>query len=430
MSNEKSNIKQLVMLKQGYTDPQLYKYNGDTDKEWYVGFRFTCPVRQQRKPVQVRLGINFFKTAREREAEGRAVIKIVNECLDAGWNPFVCNIEDYMRTQQEEVPAPVDHPVLTTPEGIPIPTPDTPFIEALQLSFKIKFKDLKKKSRQNYETGLRYAVPAAQALRIDQLPLCKLKRVHIRMVLEQIGKHRQMAFDEKGKGQTWTPNAFNRYKSYLSAFFDTLEGYDAIEFNPCKKIDDKDPIEFGVHRHATDEELEIIKEELPKSHPELYLLTRFEYVTGMRPNEILQTKYEMVDWLNSQIKLSYLEGKTKIFRLVPIPGFLLDWIKERQGSQPGNNYLFGRGLKSGPRSLTMNSLSRRWASYVKEKLGINVSLYSFKGLGGDAKREAGVSYGAVQAGFGHVLGSSSTKVYLRKEGERMRKQIIASAPDL
>ncbi|QEH40492.1 phage integrase family protein [Chitinophaga sp. XS-30] len=214
----------------------------------------------------------------------------------------------------------------------------------------------------------------------------------------------------------------------MSAFFDTLVGLDAIEYNPCDKIDDKPPIAFGIHRHATDEETEVIKNHLAKAHPELLNLLRVEYVTGMRPDEILQVKYTMVDWLNSVIKLSYEVGKTKVFRLVPVPAFLLDWIRERQGDQPATNYLFGRKLQSGPRSLTTNNFSRLWNKYVKAQLGLDVSLYSFKGAGGDAKRDVGIDRPAVSVGWGHTSVNTS-KIYLEKEGERMRKQIIANSPD-
>ncbi|MGE7777395.1 tyrosine-type recombinase/integrase [Chitinophaga sp. NPDC101104] len=419
------------MLKQGYTDPQLHRYSGDTDQEWYVDFYHTCIQRNKRKRVQVRLGINFFKTAKERDREARAVIKIIRDSLEAGWDPHDCKLDVWLQTHQPKIPEPiVTVQELKTPDGIPVPTPATLLPEALELAYKIRQKELKKKSCQNYETGLRYAIPAIKAAGMDKLPLEKVKRVHIRMVLEQIGKIRQAEYDKQGKGKIWTPNAFNRYKSYISAYFDALEEWEAVEFNPCDKIADKDPIDFGTHRHATDEELRILKQELPKLHPELYNLVRFEHVTGMRPNEILQYKYSMTDWLNSEIKLSYMEGKTRIYRVVPVPAFMLEWIKARKGMQPDNYYVFGKGLKSGPKSLTANSLSRRWSSYVKEKLGLNISLYSFKGLGGDAKRDAGVSYGGVQAGYGHALGSSSTKAYLRKEGERLRQEIKDSIVDL
>ncbi|WP_126244325.1 tyrosine-type recombinase/integrase [Chitinophaga rhizosphaerae] len=418
------------MLKPGYSDPQLHRYNGDLSKEWYVDFYFTCQARQRRKRVPVRLGINYFSTVKERDREGRAAVKIITESLEAGWNPFDCKIEAWLLSHQESEPAPEPIHEMKTPDGVPVPTPATLFPDAIQLAYQIRQKELKKKSRFNYETGLRYAIPAIKAGGMDKLPLEKVKRVHVRMLLEQIGKLRQAEYDKEGKGKVWTPNAFNRYKSYISAYFDALLEWEAVEFNPCLKIDDKEPIDFGIHRHATDEELKMLKAELPKYHQELYNLVRFEHVTGMRPNEILQYRYNMTDWLNSEIKLSYLEGKTRIYRVVPVPAFMLKWIRERQGDHPASNYAFGRKLRSGPKSLTANNLSRLWKKYVKDELGLNISLYSFKGLGGDAKRDAGVSYSGVQASYGHALGSSSTKPYLRKEGERLRQQIKESMVDL
>ncbi|QEH40493.1 hypothetical protein [Chitinophaga sp. XS-30] len=194
------------MLKQGYSDPELYRYGGDTDKEWYVGFRFTCPVRMKRKPVQVRLGINFFKTARERDIEGKMVKKVVSKALEDGWNPFDCNIETYLNSIKPNEPTPPPAAIiLKTPDGIPIATPDTPLAEALDLSYQIKKKYLKRKTKFNYETGLRYAVPAAKALGIDMIPLNRLKRLHVRMILEQIGKDRQESTTRKEKARPGRP---------------------------------------------------------------------------------------------------------------------------------------------------------------------------------------------------------------------------------
>lgn len=184
------------MLKQGYSDPELYRYGGNTDKEWYVGFRFTCPVRMKRKPVQVRLGINFFKTARERDIEGKMVKKVVSKALEDGWNSFDCNIETYLNSIKPNEPTPPPAAIiLKTPDGIPIATPDTPLAEALDLSYQIKKKDLKKKkTRQQYESGLRYILPAAVTNGFDKKPLSQLRRVHIRLILDQIAKDRQEAF--------------------------------------------------------------------------------------------------------------------------------------------------------------------------------------------------------------------------------------------
>lgn len=419
------------MPKQGYSNPKLFDYAGDLSKEWYVGFRFTCPKRNTRKPVQVRLGINYLTTVKDRQTEAKGVIDIVKECLDNGWNPHDENIESYLKSYSETTPS--DQP--GTEETYELMA----FNDALSFAYKEKEPSLKKKSKQAYASVLRFAQAAAQKLGIDKMQISKTKKAHIKRLLKQMAEDRQAAYDLEGKGKRFSPNSHNKYKTYLSAFFDELEEWEAVEYNPCEKIKDKDEIETGVHRHATDKELEIIKRELPITFPEMYNLLRFEYITGMRPDEILDTTFDMIDWLNSCIRLSgpnmivnnegEIIGKTTIYREVPVPTFLLDWLRQRAEGMPKHYYIFSRRLAPGDHRTTTNWLSRMWNAEVKKKLGINVSLYSFKGMGGDAKRAVGIDLGAVMVGYGHTT-PSTTKIYLSKEGERLRQQIISNAPDL
>jgi len=424
------------MPKQGHTDPKLFDYAGDLSKEWYVGFRFTCPKRLTRKPVQVRLGINYLTTVKEREAEGKAVIGIVKDCLDNGWNPHDENIESYLKSSSESFSEPPAENAGEQMENYHL----LPFNDALTFAYNEKKPNLKKKSKQAYESALKFAKAAATKLGIDKMEVSKTKKAHIKRLLKQMGEDRQAAYDLEGKGKIFTPNSYNKYKTYLSAFFDELGEWEAVEYNPCEKIKEKDAIETGVHRHATDKELEIIKRELPIAFPEMYNLLRFEFITGMRPDEILDTTFETIDWLNSCIRLSgpqmivnkegEIIGKTTIYREVPVPTFLLEWLRERAQDVPRHYYIFSRRLAPGDHRTTTNWLSRMWNAEVKQKLGINVSLYSFKGMGGDAKRDAGIETAAVSVGWGHSSTAMAKKVYLKKEGHRLRQQIVKNAPDL
>lgn len=422
------------MPKQGYSKPKLFNYAGDLSKEWYVGFRFTCPKRQIRKPVQVRLGINYVRTVVDREAEGKAVLKIVERCLKDGWNPQDENIETYLKRQNEATePEPAPH------DDLLIDYSTMTFNEALTHALAEKKKALKKRSIPEYKSIHKFATHAAKIIGLDKFKIGDVKKVHIKKLLEQISKDRQAAYDKQGKGKIFTPNAYNKYKKNLSALWSELDEWDAVEYNPCEKLKTKDKIETGIHRHATDEELKILKARLQADLPQLYAFLRFEFVTGMRPSEILDTTFNMVDWLNSCIKLSDIKvirnkdgetiSKTTSYRMVPVPAFLLDWLKKRAAPYPGHYYIFSRNLMPGTHKHAQNWISRLWEREVKKKMGINVSLYSFKGLGGDAKRDAGIPLEGVMVGYGHTK-PSTTKIYLKKEGERLRKQIITAAPDL
>ena len=366
----------------------------------------------------MRLGINYGKTVEQRDADGEVAVGIVKEALKDGWNPFDMPIKRFL-SEQSPTPA----------QKLITDLPGMPFSSAIAFAVEKKRGSLKPSSATAYADPIRFALEAAKKLGMSQLPIGQFKKVHIKLLLDQMGKDRQAFYDKQCNGKAFTGNTYNRYKAVLSAHFYELEQWEAIEYNPCDKIPDRDEVETGVHRHATDEELRIIKSELPKVYPALYEALRFEHGTGMRPNEILNITLDMVDELNSLIRLTYFEGKTKVFREVPVPSFLMEWIIQRREGQPDNHYLFSKGFKPGPKRMGRNYINQNWKRHVKDRLGINVSYYSFKGLGGDAKIDAGIPLRAVSIGWGHTSVKTS-QIYLRKEGERLRKQIIANSPEL
>jgi len=424
------------MPKPGYSVPELFDYEGDLDKEWYVGFRFTCPVRLKRKPVQVRLGINYETTISGRRNTASGVIELVTQSLKEGWNPFDCSIQDFIRNQQAEqlrAKEEQDQQRLNDPRYFG-------FNDALDWAFQKKSK--KENTEKGLESGIRYYKESATILGIDQKPIQEIDKFYICEILDWIMTIRQKYYDtttnRRYRGKKVTPNMYNGYLDRLSALFFELVNRGILEDNPCTKIIKKENIDFGTHRHPTEKELEIIKRELPKLHPEFYNFLRFEFVTGMRPDEILDIKFSMVDYLNSCIKLSEvlyndkgeLISKTTNYRQVPIPTFLLEWISQRAEKRDPDMYIFSYKFRPGYHRLSISWVSMLWNQLVMVKLGIKVSLYSFKGLGGDAKRRAGVELTGVAAQYGHTSNIMAKNVYLTKEGERLRNQLIQLTPDL
>jgi hypothetical protein len=182
------------MPKQGYSQPELFDYSGNLSKEWYVGFRFTCPTRQIRKPVQIRMGINYHNTVKDREAEAKAVITLIRECLESGWNPQDLSIDEYLKKEAEPEQNELEQDFSRMP-----------FTHALQYAYDQKLSSLKKKSRQAYTSALNFATTAAKNLRIADTPIGDIKKMHIKSLLIQMGKDRQAVYDKEKKGKQFTP---------------------------------------------------------------------------------------------------------------------------------------------------------------------------------------------------------------------------------
>lgn len=427
-------IKLLIMLENKYSAPQIY---GKTiEDEWFIGFKFFCATRQREKRTQVRLGINYLQTVKERQKEAENVLKLVLSCLEQGWNPFYCTPKKFLQEK---------HTALLAAKAKEAKKQDDDprnygFNEALEWAYKKK--DCKAITLKPLRSTKKYAKLAAQALGVDKIPIREIDRFHVCEILDKMKEIRQEEYDKSTnklyRGKKITPNYYNNHLAQLSNLLFEYDNRGIIPYNPCSKIVKKPPIDFGTHRHPTAKELAIIKEKLPSMHQGLYDFVRFEFVTGMRPDEIVDTRFDMVDHLNSVINLSedmYNEkgetiSKTSQYRLVPVPQFLLDWIVQRQKGREATDYIFSRKLKAGAYRITAAWVGTLWRILVKETLGINISLYAFKGMGGDAKRDAGIELPGVSIGYGHSSTVMAQRNYLEKEGERLRLQVIEKAPDL
>jgi integrase len=383
-----------------------------------------CPLSSKRSLFQIRNRINFQHTAREREAEAKALIEILEIILSEGWNPHVEEMKAYLtRTRQ---------PTETLPK--------MPFNAALDFALKNKQQALAPKSYKDIHGVKEFIQKAAKTLFLDSLPIGELKRTHVKQLLEQVGKERQREYDKQyreklAKGKTsakrvvWTGNSHNKYRNFLQILLTELVEYEALEYNPCDKIGKRPEIQTGLHRHATDQEKAIIKEHLQQYYPGFYTYLATEFATGMRPIEICGLRVSDYDSLNLCFHIQHAEGKTRKARMVPIPNSLMPLLgKLNIENYPNSYFIFGRGFKPAATRERRENITKWWKDIVKDGLGINVSLYSFKGLGGEAKSKAGISAEMVSAQFGHTT-VGMTMRYLHGERDRINKEIIERTPD-
>jgi hypothetical protein len=109
---------------------------------------------------------------------------------------------------------------------------------------------------------------------------------------------------------------------------------------------------------------------------------------------------------------------------------------------PKDYYLFGSFREVGkgnigkhvdfipaPTQLKRDTATKRWEKIVKIGLKINVTMYSMKKYGANKKAEAGISIDAIQGTFGHSK-KETTLIYLTKQNEINRKEIMDKSPEL
>ena len=384
-------------MKPIYSIPKVSK----TTSLWYVHFRY------EGKQFRYKMNLNKIEDLEERAESFNRLCIAIYEKLRSGWNP---NLKE-----------------------VPEMGTNYTFLEALDFALSKKKPNISKKTALGYEGTIKFIKTATKQLRLINLPITEVKRVHIKTIMEKAQSNR-----------CWTNNAYNKHLNQLKAVMSELIQYDIIESNPAHNIKNLRIEESIAHAPATDEQMKAIKKELLENHYNFYIFILLIYNLGIRPEEILKITLDMIDLDADLIVLppNITKGRKK-YRTLPITKQLKTFLESLNFEElPKSYYLFGSFRQQGkgnvgasvdfipaPTPLKRDTATKRWHKIVKVGLGINVTMYSMKKYGANKKAEAGISIDAIQGTFGHSK-KETTLIYLTKQNEINRKEIMDKSPDL
>jgi integrase len=394
----KKNGKKTVKMNHKFTVPKINS-NKDLTADWYVYFTFN------KKLVKKRFGINYIKDYDERMLEAVAVQKILHQKLKEGWNPFFEDIYKY--------------------------DSDLNVYDALEFALKCKTPNIADRTNKDYRISLNFFQAAAKKLTLDRMPVLELKRIHVKAIFDKI------KIDRK-----WSNKSYNKNLGYIKAIFSELVTENIIENNPAHLIKTLKVANVEANVVATDDEVLKIKEKLLNDFPSFYVFVICIFHTGIRPKELLSITVDMVDLKKNQIVLNSDITKNGNSRVVPINKFLKVYFENMKLSKFDKSFfVFGskreftnRGLKKdldfvpAPHQLSRDCASKLWRVMIKEKLGINVNLYSMKHLGANKKILAGMDLDSLRELYGHSSQLMTLK-YAKNVKEIHRNQIMENSPD-
>lgn len=384
-------------MKSKFTIPKLLK----AKRFWYVHFRY--------EGVQFRetYGLNKIADLKIRESEYNELSRSLLKKLQNGWNP---NIADDIQNHA-----------------------DYYIIEALRFALEKKKPNVAKKTYSAYDGTINFIETAVNKLGLDKLKIVDAKRMHVKLIIE------------KAKSlNKWSNKAHNKHLNHFKAILSELIEYDIIENNPAFNVKNLRVEESIAHVPPTDEQMEIIKKELTTNHPNFYNYIRLIFDLGIRPVEILEIRLSMVNMEDDIIQLipENTKGRKK-YRTLPINKYLKSYLQSMNfDSLPKEYYLFGsfrepgagnigkhEDFIPGPTHLSRDTATKRWERIVKIGLKIDVTMYSMKKYGSNKKYDAGISLDAIQGVFGHSK-KETTLIYVTKQNEINRKEIMDKSPDL
>lgn len=422
-----------------FTDPVL----NTTGNDWYVFFQFTHEGETYKR--KIRENINREKDRKARREKGKALVELCREWLENGWNPIT-------DPKREIYFAALNAGISPEETGLPLK-------DALNFALSKMKTRLATKTYLGYSSKYSFFVQAAANAGIDKLPVNKIQRKHIKMIMEQIKSTRTIA-----------NKTYNNYLGTLSSFFAELLQWDMIEYNPASRVKPLDEPETNKYVPYTDAEKKAIQDHLFKHHKPFYNFLMLVYHTGIRPKEALAMKIRDVNLPFRVITLvpnKVAENtKTNKVRRVPINDDLLtiftgmnldkypdDYFvfgspcgpngNRGQGSLPiGEKPARGTGTKTGKSGarrgdyfmpsqtqVKRDTATKLWKAIIKDEtgLGIDKYLYAMKHTGADDKILAGVDLDSLRYLYGHSS-KQMTEIYAKGIKGLYQKNIIQNSP--
>lgn len=355
-----------------YKPAKLHNAKGDINKRWYV--YYSVMVDGKFKICTSKGGINKIKTVRGRTSEGNALALGINNLLKSGWRPKGSD----------------------TKESI------------LLIDVLYKFIDLKKGLRRRTWQSYKYNADTLTAW-------IKSKHIDYFTPADFTVKYATEYFDHLQK-KGYAGKSLNGHKSNLSVLFNMMVARELITRNPFSKVKKFAQITGRNIAYSDIQKLEI--EAYLKDHNHnLYLFTQWIYYTCIRPIELLRLKVSNVDLKNKNIVIYADQSKNKKMESVVIPDAFVPILESMNiNSYDKDCFLFGRGLKISPLSVTRNVVSMAHSNVLKAlNYSNDYTLYSWKHTSVVNAFNAGINPYSIQRQLRHYS-LDQTMTYLKSLG--------------
>jgi len=378
-----------------YTVPKLSK----AAKGWFIYFRYN------EKQYRYKMNLNYIKDLKERERQFSVLKDVYRDKLKDGWNPELKTIV-------------AQKSILTV-------------IEAFDLTLKNRKELVKHATYLNHLYKIKRIKQSILELNIENVKVVDLKSSHYETILDKTKELYKL-----------TNNSYNRYKVELNAVLNSLVDLKILKSSFHLKIKNKKTVKKVAHLPASKEDILKIKTHLLANFPNYYVFWATMFHTGIRRNEMLRIRLNMVDLKNDSIYLNDDVTKNANARVTPINQYLKPLLESMHfDNLPKDYFLFGshdlkykkkfnkdNDFTPAPFQLRSWIASNLWRQEVKIKLGIDMNLYATKKHGANEKILAGMSKSSLKELLGHS-DEATTDIYITNLKEIARKEILEKSPD-
>ena len=357
----------------GYTCPTLHK-----GKRWYVDFFAWDPISERMKRKKYML--DRIKKAGDRRAMAAILITRITHRLMHGWNPFVVDDSTRHLTELSEVIGKYRD-----------------YVSAMEAK-----GTLKQKTAYDYLSRLGTLETYIEECHVPIRFIYQFDRSFAVDFLDYLILDKDVSSTTR-----------NNYRTWLSTLGTWLVERRYISKNPIEDIHmlrEKEKKRDALPAAA----LARMREYLNKNNRHFLLACMMEYYTLIRPDELRHLKIGNISIERKEVTVPADVSKNHKERQVGISSKVLSLMAELGTfDSPSHYYIFGDGLKPGPKMTYLNSFRVKWEKMRKDlRWPDSYQFYSLKDSGiRDLANAQGVVVARDQAGHSDV---AVTNRYLKK----------------
>lgn len=371
---------------ENYKKAKLNDAGGDINKQWYVYYSYRHPETNQYCRFKQLISFKL-RTKTARHARASEIIKQINDKLLSGFNPF---IHDFRKTFTLR--------------------------DALIYFLDVKTNILRSRSVATYRNNSTTFLAFLEHKKLDTIPITNFTHAQAIHFLDWTSSERKTA-----------NRTINNYRVFLITFFNFLIEREIIEKNPFNKIK-KIPEEEAEIIAFTQEELDIVRNNLPRDNYRLYLCTQLIFYCFIRPAELMRLRYKDIDLKNKQIYIHAKINKNKKEQSVQIPNQLYPLLVNLLSTYRNHDHLlFTRHLQPGTKQAAPTRMAEYWRQWAN-RYNIKKNIYHFKHTGAGLAIDAGINPRDLQLHLRHS-DLRQTQIYLDKFRKHPSTQLRNQFPN-
>lgn len=393
---ENENRQKMIIM------PQLYDYNGNTNKQWFVFYSVLDPKSGKLRRYRVYKGFTGLTKAKKYE-HAKELIGYLRTKLKNGWSPitgdetvvYMDNVAyEGHRYKYEEVRSNVKNIRYWVAK----------FLEE-------KGKGTRESTLKIYRGQLNRLCDFAKSENMEGMHPGLFKR-------EFAVKFTEWAFKERNAGK----NTVNQYRIIAKSLWEFMTEKGVTSENIFDKIK-RMRFQSKSPRIYNQEVMGKLAKTIIETDPQLMVAIRMIYNCLIRPGELRSLKIKHIDFERGTITIPAEISKVKKTRVVDIPDYFVKQLKEEEYDKcPADYYIIGKDSKPHAKRVHASFIGDRHRVARKAaKISNEYILYAFKHTGMVDMKMRGIDVLDIRNQAGHKSLDQTAEYLQELMGLRSRK---------